>query len=570
MIILKNNFFRDLLRLFCAWIGGGLVMWHPSAGAQQSDPAAHQQNEMVDAISREQFAGAGALWVWQPNRYANFVRQTGPDSQAGHLKSVAVAMAGNEFRDLVFTVGAPDRELALDIVLRPTGRRTLPPQAVAIYSAEYLKNRRGEETGDALLPVNGPVQAPAGQSRQFWVRFDARTVDLSPGQYPFELVIGDEKQGLRKVIPGALEVWDFLLPSYDVLPNNSYAIFLAKSKLGAGAAFRQAVRHMKLYGLNHMFVEPPEVVRPTELDEQWRITGYEDEAVIHRVTEGLDAWNEVSGNDTLNFIFSISGFEELGLQREGYAFPNERWKLVFAQWLDHFKNVLAQVGLDDDQWMLVLRDEADEEVLKSVEIPLAEAIKSLDPSIRITCNTSTILSDESWSMRFFKAFDVFQPHLGLDETLEWLRSSGKPIWVYQCWTDLPVLGKDLHHYYRGYGWDMIDKGFTGTGLWTYYSSPHDRPFYGEDSQGCQLVYFHPEHGLVHSRRYEMFREGMDDYRYVVGLRRAAEQRGAEAVQAAETLIQQAVRDITTHPQDHKRPETWRVRIAERILALGSD
>ena len=66
------------------------------------------------------------------------------------------------------------------------GARRLPSQTVTRWVAEYLKNRRGEETGDALLPVSGTVQVPAGESRQFWVRFDARTTELAAGTYSFE------------------------------------------------------------------------------------------------------------------------------------------------------------------------------------------------------------------------------------------------------------------------------------------------------------------------------------------------------------------------------------------------
>ena len=557
--------FRFILILSFASMGGEPLVPYPAEAAEQSGPVARDANDMKDAVSRGQFTVHGPLWVWQPNPYVNFVRTSGPDPQAGRLTDLRIAMAGNEFRDAVFTTGAPERDLALDISLRPTGAGPLPPRTVTVYVAEYLKNRRGEETGDALLPVRGSVTVPAGESRQFWVRFDTRTVDVTPGTYPFELVVRDANGRLRQAFPGTLEVWDFRLPSYDVLPNNSYAIFLAKSVFTDGAPFREAVLHMKQYGLNHLFIEPPEVVRPTGLDANWRITGYEDQAVIDRITASLDAWKEGPGDETLQFIFSICAFEELGLEREGYAFPNNRWKHVFAQWLEHFKQVAARAGLDDDQWMLFLRDEADEAALKNIEIPYAEAIKSLDPSIRIMCNTSTVLEDGSWRRRLFKAFDVFQPHLGWNRPPEWLRASGKPIWVYQCRTDLNVLEEDLYRYYRGYAWDVIDGGYVGMGLWTYYSANHDRSFYGEDSQGCQLIYHHPDHGLVHSRRLEMFREGTDDYRYVIALRQAAERRGAEAKQAAEALVQQAVQDVTSAPHNPERSETWRHRIAARIL-----
>ncbi len=140
-----------------------------------------QIDEVVAEIGRLRFSGAGPLWVWEADRYVNILRQTGPSLQNDPLKQVALSMAGNEFRDFVFMVSSPDRDLSVSIAVHPTGSLALPAPAVAIRQVEYLKNFRGEETGDALLPVNGPVQLPKGESRQFWVRFDTRTKPLGTG-----------------------------------------------------------------------------------------------------------------------------------------------------------------------------------------------------------------------------------------------------------------------------------------------------------------------------------------------------------------------------------------------------
>ncbi|MBD06493.1 MAG: hypothetical protein CME24_19345 [Gemmatimonadetes bacterium] len=40
-----------------------------------------------------------------------------------------------------------------------------------------------------------------------------------------------------------------------------------------------------------------------------------------------------------------------------------------------------------------------------------------------------------------------------------------------------------------------------------------------------MIYLQPEQGLVHLRRYEMVREGLDDYRYATALQQFAATRG---------------------------------------------
>jgi hypothetical protein len=514
----------------------------------------------LDPLSQD----AGELWIWEQDRYPNIMRRTGPDLSAQPLERIESSMAGNEFRDCVVMISAAEHDLLLEIVVRPVGDALLPVAAVTIRRTDYIKGIRKEATGDVLLPVESPLSLPAGESRQLWIRFDTRATIVPPGHYEFELMIRDQTGPIEHKCPGELTVWDFSLPDYDVLPNNSYAIL--GGRLGVGETYRQAVRHMKLYGLNHLFVEPPVVVRPTGLDHQWRITDYDDRVLMDQVTEAMEAWDNAPGTDTLHFIFSLDQFHELGLKREGYAFPNARWENVFAQWLGHFKSLMQQAGLDTDHWMLFLADESGEPALVNLEIPLAEAIKRIDPAVRIMCNASTILSDEHLSTRLFKAFDLFQPHLDYDLVHEWLRQSGKPLWVYQCQTDLPPMGIDLYSYYRVFAWQMLDRGFVGTGLWTYYSAAHDRPW-DEDFQGCQMIYLHPEQGLVHSRRYEMAREGLDDYRYAIALRHAADAHSPEVRQEAQSLIDDAVQDILAHRQDRQRCETWRHRIAQRILSL---
>jgi len=60
---------------------------------------------------------------------------------------------------------------------------------------------------------------------------------------------------------------------------------------------------------------------------------------------------------------------------------------------------------------------------------------------------------------------------------------------------------------------------------------------------------------------------MDDYRYVVALRRRAAKAGPGAAAQAEALIRKATADILADPGDQARAEAWRLKIAEALLAL---
>ena len=86
--------------------------------------------------------------------------------------------------------------------------------------------------------------------------------------------------------------------------------------------------------------------------------------------------------------------------------------------------------------------------------------------------------------------------------------------------------------------------------------------------GYNLVFKHREkQEVIHSRRYEFYREGLDDYRYVQALLMASRQKGEAAEREAQALVREAVGHITADVRDVSRCEQWRRRIADQILKL---
>lgn len=503
------------------------------------------------------------FFVWDTDPYMNIGRDETPESKGAGLQRIEVSLAQGEYRDKVFMVSACDKDARVEVSV---GSGTLPRGSVQVSETLYLKNLRGEETGDAVYPLSGSLTIPAWESRQIRVRFDGRFSGLKSGRYTFQVKVRDTNSGIERVIPGTVEVFPFQLPSYDILSNNCYTEF-DSSEFYDGDLLAKAVAHMKMYGLNVVYVHPVEMPTIKELDAEANVIRFDDTLFTKRVGGVLSAWKAAQGRERLTFVFTISGMYELGLKRDDLKFPGQQWKAVLAQWLKHFKEVTRGLGVADQDWMLVLGDEANESALIQKEIPMAEAIKGLDPTIRLTCNTSTIVNDPEMSRRFFKAFDILQPELNSLKSnsylRDWLRKGGKPLWTYKCAGGLNQTGKNVYEYYRVYGWDLVKYGLTGTGVWTYCAQAQ-----AQKSAGYVLV-FRQDSDVMNARRYEVFREGVDDYRYVWMLREVARKRGPKATKDAEKTIQQAVEDVTSHPEDTSRCEKWRMRIAGEIVAMRS-
>jgi hypothetical protein len=263
----------------------------------------------------------------------------------------------------------------------------------------------------------------------------------------------------------------------------------------------------------------------------------------------------------------------LGIQnRTDIQYPGSDFNTVYAQYLSLLKARFAYHGFGVDDWMIAFADESTVSRLEGFEIPIAELTKSMDSTIRLTCNSS-FRPSTGWDSRYLAAFDVFQPNIRVmidnPSVLAWLKTGGKPIWTYDYMGDMSEVGKNVYSYYRVYGWNLLKYGFSGTGLWTYSSQGggtnnvwlYETPMYW-------LAYKHfDDNDIVRSRRYEMYRQGVDDYRYVQALRAIAAVKGKTA--EAEQLIQDAINAITADVQDTSRCEYWRLQIAQRILTYQS-
>lgn len=549
-------------------------------GAYQESRAA------VDGIGRRlgEFALADktGFHLWGRSPYTYCYRDALPDFESPDVERIEMWMAGNEFRDATFMVTACDGPVELEVRVE-AGEGALA-EAVELRWAEFVTPPGGEEYADILLPIDGRLSVPEGESRELWVTVDSRWHDIEPGAHALELELRDSVSGLTRAVPVELTVWDFELPSYDVLPNNAYVEY-HNSEIGARVP-DEGVRHMKMYGVNMVYVYPTELPWPVEVDEDLQITRIEATALRERIVPIREAWDAAPGDERLMWIFALTGATER-LLGEGSApasvqatvlegdqrarLLSDEWRLVLAQWLERFRGLMGELGIGDDEWMFVLADESSESVLMTYEIPLAETIKAIDGEIMLSCNASQIINDGEMAERFFEAFDILQPNLDAMKRspalLEWMTGSGVPLWTYRC-ESMAGVDRNLYDYYRVYAWDMIEHGITGAGVWTYCAQGESP--WGESKRGVQynLVFKHPERdAVVHSRRYEFYREGADDYRYVQALLTGARENGEAAEAAADGLVGEAIADITGDVRDVSRCETWRTRIAEEIVRL---
>ena len=533
--------------------------------------AYNANRDAVEVLSRSlgeyALADKTGFHVWQRPRYTYARRTDMPTFASPPVTRLDLRMARNEFRDVTCMVTACDRDVQLRAAV--TSREPGLADAVQLRWSDFVTPPGLPEYADLLVPFDGPLTIPKGESREVWATFDTRWHDVKPGRHEVRLQLSDGASGTRREVPVSLTVWPFALPSSDALPNNAYVEF-HNSEIGTHVP-DQGVRHMKMYGVNVVYMLPQELPWPVKVDEHLNITAFDARRLTARVTQMLTAWRAAPGNERLQWIFSLSGAPRFLLEGEQIAYPSEQWQRVFGQWLARFRELVKSLGVADEDWMFVLADESSESVLATYEIPFAEMIKRLDGKIRITCNASQVINDPAMAERFFRVFDILQPCLdSLKDSpplREWIGVNRRPLWTYRC-QSMSGLERNLYDYYRVYAWENLKYGIAGTGLWTYCAQGDGAWSKTGRSLNYNLVFKHRDKAeLLHSRRYEFYREGLDDYRYVQALLAASRKKGAKAEKEARALVDQAIADITADLADVTRCERWRERIAERITKL---
>jgi hypothetical protein len=511
------------------------------------------------------------FFAWELRKYLNIYKNEPPDLASPKLESIDVRMAMDEFRDAAFMVSSVGKDLRLSVEVKPS--RGLPAESIQVRESLYFSFGGGrEELGDVLFDLDGPLDVPKGESRQVWLTFNTRYGDLKPGDYTFDVVLRDQDTGTEQTVPGKLTVWNFALPSADILANNGY-VELFNSEVGLKIRDK-AVAHMKRYGLNMVLVYWNYMPFPIEVDEDLSITAYDSSRLKGEVEPVVGYFNAAPGsNERLRFILQLSYITDRLVHGTDVPYPSESFKKVFAQWLKKVERDMASWGVKKEDYVFFLADESNMEVLLNFELPLAELIKEIDPEIQVFTNRGPGIRGREDSFRFYKTFDAMLSRGDRDEQYpflaEWIEKGNEPpeLWTYKA-SSMADRVNNYYAYYRVSGWMNFKHGIVGPGVWTYCARGTNPWSENKEMVGHCLVYKHKDHDeVVHSRRYEFYREGNDDYRYLYLLRELAGKKDASTKARAEHLIQRAIADIEADVTDTTRCENWRLKIADTILKL---
>ena len=468
--------------------------------------------------------------LWTQHALARSFPTTVPP-KIERLEKLEIAAAVNELEAVavlvrnVFFPDDIDLRIELGEVEPVEGEGGNPMRRANIRLAEALMipTRAHGVTADPVSTLGkaGVFHVPMNQTREIWVEVD--TAGVSPGLYriPVQVHPLDYEAGVL-VSSFVLEVrvWDFALP--DELPISVFNFDYTRAQTG----------------------------HPDYMNDQRRC--YTD---VFQVT-GIPGPEEDGSAD-----FSVLDPVLARLPDDAQAFMevwfmrSNGWQERFGPWVRNLVDYMRSQGLSYDRWFLHIFDEsASDDFLEC-----ATQVKEADPRVRIS--TTHMAEDEERLRMFVPLIDIWIPIFRhLDKPgLEVMKASGKPVWTYDCGTT-PMFSTTRHRFLPWRAWRY---GLDGVTLWTYSQNnwndpPHEHNF-GQFFRAA-------DGGTVPSKRWVAWRDGLEDYMYLVLYEDELSKRGGPSAED-EDLLEQARACGDENPPPIERYHDVRNAIAERILAL---
>ena len=146
-----------------------------------------------------------------------------------------------------------------------------------------------------------------------------------------------------------------------------------------------------------------------------------------------------------------------------------------------------------------------------------------------------------------------------------LRAKGCKVWSYMCARYMQT--KDILDYYRFYIWRCYMRGLDGAAMWTYGSRSGDDGFDSRDGYDDGILWCGQNKQMVPTKRFEAWREGLEDVAYMDLLQKAIAAAKAKGKNAAEAQALLDVRKEIMKGKDQKTLDAWRLEAGRAIDSL---
>jgi len=550
---------------------------YDTLGQAEQRRTAERVRALIDRASRlaanARFAAAAcekgqrdfAAWSAQP--YAAFDSDAVPESPS--VATLAVTLCRNEKHPIALNIfNFRNEQLPLRILagdLKADGGDTVAPaqQALTLRRVVFAPSTNGRLYADALpqLDVINNISVTPWEAAQLWIGVDAG--GLAPGVYRGEITLDPITPGIETVkMPLEITVRRIALEGRSPLASCQWAYLDA----GTTADKMQEAADDLLAHYTTVFPFVGASAVPPNADAEGNLLAPLDFTAHDAL---FNMYHRPKG-----WLLYLTGSPQLSGALEMFS---PAWEKLCATWLKAMAAHAQSLGLDYKDWAWYPIDEAGREQIPNL-LRAAKFAKSVDPRIQMYYDffqgpVEVRLDDLKQLAPYI---DIWQPHRGIVEEqipedvtrMDFLRSTGKQVWIYDTAGGSHSLSPC--GYYRSQGWLAWQKRINGVGFWTYNTTATDQWQAGNE-QEYLVIYQGRE--IVPSKRWEAYRDGIEDYWVMLLLRQAGERARAagrtDLADQAESAISSAVAAVMADKDNPQLYETQRRIIAdltEQILA----
>ncbi len=247
---------------------------------------------------------------------------------------------------------------------------------------------------------------------------------------------------------------------------------------------------------------------------------------------------------------------------------SDRFTEAFGRWVLAFRDSMTARGLPPDRWAFYIRDEPPPGEWRQEVIDFARQVKRVAPEVRNFITLQVDVGDDAQMIEIARYVDIIQIiGTGRAETMKRIRESAE-VWEYRVSTR----GQSPLTHRRDYCWKFLERGALGAGFWAWEGNsagahwPMDT--WREDPHRFSAVYCHHDGTYIPSLRAEAFREGIEDWKYMLMLDDAlvaARRRGVDpaVVEAAARYRAECLQKL----DDAASIEPFRRAAQRHLLAL---
>ncbi|NPV04872.1 MAG: hypothetical protein HPY67_09085 [Syntrophaceae bacterium] len=376
-------------------------------------------------------------------------------------------------------------------------------QALSLSQVMPILSADGRLVYDPLIPVKKQILLPGLQASYFWLQADLRLIPA--GRHRVVVTFADAASLWTHSLPITISVAPVVLKDQHRPASINWAY---TSDLPIWRDRKAAIEDLTRHGIN-VFVLHPSVIPMPHAASGWDVkkaVRFVEDAKLYR------------GKGLILLYLGWEREKAPSWLSPSYGANETKHRETLKRWLVKIRASLEGQGIPVSEWALYPIDEPRGEDLRLLQ-KLASWIKEADPQIQIYANpiTSTTIPSYAKDLVPLKGLvDFWQPDL------RFAQGSGAPFfttlekswWVYSN-TPMPAKSASPWYYYRLLAWRAWSAGASGIGFWSYSDTSGTSAW--DDLDGRRpdwAVVYEGVNGAaspVSSRRWEAFREGVEDY-----------------------------------------------------------